>query len=75
MYRKARVCFVRPVRVDDVTFEGEMELSVELEHGWLGVGLGAGGTSHRISLPAACVDWILWQEPENYGPTVSRGGI
>jgi hypothetical protein len=75
MYREARVCFVRPARVDDVTFEGEMELAVELEHGWLTVELGGRRASRTVSLPAECVGWILWKGPEKYGPTVSRGGI
>ncbi|WP_160311090.1 hypothetical protein [Streptacidiphilus anmyonensis] len=58
-----------------MTLEGEMDLSVELEHGWVTVDLGGGEDSHRVSLPSEGVAWILWKGPERYGPTVSRGGI
>jgi hypothetical protein len=75
MYREARVCFVRPVQAETVTFENEMDLLVELEHGWVGVELGGDGEPVRFSLPASCVAWILWKGPGKYGPTVSRGGI
>jgi hypothetical protein len=75
MYREARICFVRPVHVDEVTFEGEMDLSVELEHGWVSIELREDGNSRRVTLPADRVEWILWKGPEKYGPIVSRGGI
>jgi hypothetical protein len=75
MYREARVCFVRAVRVDEVVFEGEMDLSVELEHGWLTVAVEGDREPRRVSLPTESVGWVLWKGPENYGPTVSRGGI
>jgi hypothetical protein len=75
MYREARLCFVRPVHTAILTFEDEMDLLVELEHGWVGVELAGEGEPQRLSLPASCVAWILWKGPGQYGPTVSRGGI
>ncbi|SEL65732.1 hypothetical protein SAMN05414137_11169 [Streptacidiphilus jiangxiensis] len=75
MYREARICFTGRVQIDGETFEGEMDLPVELEHGWVGMHLGGDRAPRRVSLPADRVAWILWREPEKYGPTVSRGGI
>ena len=75
MYREARVCFVRTVSVDEVTLEGEMDLSVEIEHGWVTLELGGSEEPRRVSVPSEGVAWILWKGPERYGPTVSRGGI